>query len=170
MSLGKSCENTQPFYKYLVWELFEKKSSERISCGDALHASLVIEAMLVYATQKARIFTENLAAEVYGRSELLQALEQALRRNIIIEVLTQKQPTTQEFTGIIQKDAGKLGTVKVAQTQYGKNRPENFAVMDMQAFRYVPNKEKLRGFASANDRTSAAILDSNFTRLLTQEL
>ena len=60
--------------------------------------------------------------------------------------------------------------VKVAQTQYGKNRSENFAVMDMQAFRYVPNKEKLRGFASANDRTSAAILDSNFTRLLLQEL
>lgn len=124
----------------------------------------------MYATQKVRIFTENLAAEVYGRSELLQALEQALRRNIIIEVLTQEQPTNQEFTGIIQKDAGKLSMVKVAQTQYGMNRSENFAVMDMQAFRYVPNKEKLRGFASANDRTSAAILDSNFTRLLLQEL
>lgn len=135
-----------------------------------MHTSIVIEAMLVYATQKVRIFTENLAAEVYGRSELLQALEQALRRNIIIEVLTQEQPTNQEFTGIIQKDAGKLSMVKVAQTQYGMNRSENFAVMDMQAFRYVPNKEKLRGFASANDRTSAAILDSNFTRLLLQEL
>ena len=135
-----------------------------------MHASIEIEAMLVYATQKVRIFTENLAAEVYERSELLQALEQALRRNIIIEVLTQEQPTNQEFTGIIQKDAGKLSMVKVAQTQYGKNRSENFAVMDMQAFRYVPNKEKLRGFASANDRTSAAILDSNFTRLLSQKL
>lgn len=124
----------------------------------------------MYATQKVRIFTENLAAEVYGRSGLLQALERALRRNIIIEVLTQEQPANQEFTDIIQKDAGKLSMVKVAQTQYGKNRSENFAVMDMQAFRYVPNKEKLRGFASANDRTSAAILDSNFTRLLLQEL
>ena len=84
--------------------------------------------------------------------------------------LDSEQPTNQEFTGIIQKDAGKLSMVKVAQTQYGKNRSENFAVMDMQAFRYVPNKEKLRGFASANDITSAAILDSNFTRLLLQEL
>lgn len=137
---------------------------------ETMYVSLVIDAMLGYATQKVRIFTENLAAEVYGRSELLQALEQALRRNIIIEALTQEQPTNQEFTGVIQKDAGKLGMVKVAQTQYGKNRSENFAVMDMKAFRYVPNKEKLRGFASANDRTSAAILDSNFTRLLSQEL
>lgn len=112
---------------------------------ETMYVSLLIDAMLGYATQKVRIFTENLAAEVYGRSELLQPLEQALRRNIIIEVLTQGQPTNQEFIGIIQKDAGKLGMVKVAQTQYGKNRSENFAVMDMKAFRYVPINIKCVG-------------------------
>ena len=94
------------------------------------------------------------------------ALKQTLARNVIVEVLTQKRPKSLEFKKVIDENATGLAFIRTASSYLVKNRLENFAIMDMRAFRYEPDKSEERAVACANEPLSVAILDSNFSKLL----
>ncbi len=153
-------------YKTLVWESFTKNKSSRFSNGAPIHASIILEAMLTFAKNKVRIFCEDLDAFVYDRPELVMALKQALARNVIIEILTQKYPKSKEFKNVIESDKNGLAWIHVADSDFVRNRNENFAIMDMRAFRFEPDKRKKEALACANEPISVGVLDSNFSKLL----
>ena len=153
-------------YKSLVWESFIKDKPTRFSNGAPIHASLILEAMFTFAKNKVRIFCEDLDSFVYDRPELVMALKQALTRNVIVEVLTQKKPESIEFKKVIEDEKNGLAFIRTGTSDFVKNRPENFAIMDMKAFRFEPDKKDKKALASANEPLSVAILDSNFSKLL----
>ena len=153
-------------YKLLLWELFINENPIRFSNGAPAHASLILEAMLTFAKNKVCIFCEDLDCFIYDRPELVMALKQALARNVIVEVLTQKRPKSLEFKKVIDENATGLAFIRTASSYLVKNRLENFAIMDMRAFRYEPDKSEERAVACANEPLSVAILDSNFSKLL----
>lgn len=153
-------------YKTLVWESFAKEKTARFSNGAPIHASLILEAMLTFAKNKVRIFCEDLDAFVYDRPDLVMALRQALARNVVVEILTQKKPESIDFKKVIDEEKNGLAFIRTGTSDFVKNRSENFAIMDMKAFRFEPNKAEKKALASANEPLSVAILDSNFTKLL----
>ena len=153
-------------YKSLVWESFVNDKPTRFSNGAPIHASLILEAMFTFAKNKVRIFCEDLDSFVYDRPELVMALKQALARNVIVEILTQKEPQSVEFKKVIEEEKKGLAFIRTGKTDFVKNRSENFAIMDMKAFRFEPNKLKKQAVASANEPLSVGVLDSNFTKLL----
>lgn len=152
-------------YKAFVWESFAENKPARFSNGAPIHASLILEAMFTFAKNKVRIFCEDLDAFVYDRPELVLALKQALARNVIVEVLSQKAPKSDKFKKEITDEKNALACLKVAKSPFVTMRKENFAIMDMKAFRFEPNSGEKKAIVSANEPMSAVILDSNFSKL-----
>lgn len=149
------------FYRDTVWSLFEKKVSERISNGAPEHARIIFLAMLHFAKSQVKIFCENLNPEVFDSPELVAELKNAIKRNVVVSVFTQKEPSDIEFTKIL-KSAQNSSRVRHVSNNFLREQDVNFAVMDSSAFRYEPNKREVKAFASANEPETCASLLGNF--------
>lgn len=149
------------FYRDTVWSLFENKVPTRISNGAPEHARIIFLAMLHFAKSQVKIFCENLNPEVFNSPELVAELKNAIKRNVVVSVFTQKKPSEIEFTNVI-KAAENSSDVKQVSNKFLCEQKVNFAVMDSSAFRYEPNKGEVKAFASANEPTACNVLLQNF--------
>ncbi len=152
------------FYRDTVWTLFKDNAPDRISNGAPEHAKIIFQAMLHFAKNQVKIFCDNLSNEVFDDSQLVSELRNALKRNVVVSVFTQKDFDNIDFVQTLKDATNGSSIVKVSNKSL-VNRKENFAVMDSSAFRYEPNRDQVKAVASANDPETCFTLLHNFNKI-----
>ena len=160
-------DNTAMLYEELVKKLYESGSTEVISNGKPEHAIVLYKLFLEKATSRVCIFCRDLNENVFGDDRLLTLAQEATKRAVQLQVVTQdvnvKQTRFREW----------LESAELNQVFFGKLNGQgiyaslaaNFAFMDGRAFRLESDRETITAMASMNMPMVVNQLANTFERI-----
>lgn len=150
-------------YREGVETLMRLKSTSWISNAEPTHAAILLETFFRHAQSHVRIFCEQLSSKVFNSPSLVDAAKWALNRGAKISVLYQKeQPEESDLLTELQKSHSLVMRVCTD----GQDNPDNFAVMDEQAYRLEPDRHKCEAKAIMFDPHNAKRFAQKFDLLL----
>ncbi len=156
-------DNNTQLYAETVRRLMETRSPGLFGNDRAEHAAIIFREFLTNAEKRVVILCRNMATNVFGQPEVIEALEIALRKKVAVDIVVQDRIESVELRQQLAawkeeqlpitfvEAEGKLEDIKL-----------NLAVMDATAFRLEPNNGETRAFACMNDPRSARILETQF--------
>ncbi len=147
-------------YRAAIKSAFDNESAQVMLNSSKYHAMIIIEAILAHAQNNVKIFCRQLAEDVWGESRILDAIFDAIIRNVKIEICTQEAVAESS-----RKNS--LCNLGIAlRENIRKDILFNFVVADKKMFRYEPDAAKRCAIACANDSTTAEMLDNFFAECL----
>lgn len=171
-------EKTQVALKeYLdaVLLLARNGSNVEFNNKDQFHAAIVMSTIFTVAKESIKIFCESFSREISDNVIYRKSLQQAIDRNIPIEVVFEKSPNlnSQCFKLLAQeKTNGKSIVLKVLDGNYRKNMnakgPDflrHFTLGDRKMFRYETEPKTFKAVCNFDDEDNVSILSDNFTYL-----
>ena len=154
----------KPYYE-AVKHLFDTQSNLIFKNSNVGHASTIITEVFDHATTIIRVFCRKLNVSVWGDQRLKDAIQQAVSRNVKIEIVTQLPEKDVDVNSIaFFKHIG-------VHPQYGigRDRKYNFVVADNKMFRLEPNADDIGAFASANNKEVSTKLEEIFAEIQSEK-
>lgn len=132
----------------------QNKKSRRLLCGTPQHISCILEKMIAHATKSISIRSRYLSGCIFA--PLFNVL--SAKKNIPIDIHVKVCENDAEATNIIEAmKTGELPNISI-HFQARNQCPYRYAVMDENAFLFLPDKDSVAGFMSANDSKTAKYL------------
>jgi hypothetical protein len=133
-------------YKIALRNLFLAKNELFFPNDSEEHAAVIFEVFLEMAKEKVQFVCNNLKASVFQRPKMTAALQEAFKRGITINVVTQVEPEHSDFLVLLQKYQEKgLATISSLENY---TLDYNFATMDDVAFRLEPDNKLQKAVGS----------------------
>lgn len=160
-------------YKKIITRLAEEHIDARIPNGLPQHASILIEAMFLNASEEIRVFTKNLSDDVFGVPDVVSAVKKFLSKPCAkLKILLQQpsdlnnlstHPLLDAFFNIRDKEM-LHGTVEIrnATGSYTKDEANHFTVMDNDSFRFETDHHNCKAVANFNEPKIAKKLITAF--------
>lgn len=150
-------------YRRSLFELARLKQNHFFPNDSEPHAAIVYEVLLRTATENVRIFCSCLKASVFGSPTVVSALEDALKRNVSVCVVSELSPDDSPFLSVLK--SANAGLVSV--WTFGRNVKDfNFAVADNRAFRFEDDSQVPRASGNMNLPDVAGKLSDYFDKVL----
>ena len=147
-------------YEKIVFSLAKNKENKRFSNGKPDHATILLRAMLVNASEQIRIFTGMLHRSVYNEKiseEVNKFLSSGKKLDILIEKnLEEKQLKKHPFIKSIANSNLENLRLRKASGVYASGEANHFSLMDRKGFRI-----ELEGPTTEGDKTGCKAI-ANF--------
>lgn len=152
-------DNPLALYRQMVKRVLDEMLSTRIENESAEHAAILIDELIRRAKNCVDIYCRSFAADVWGRSDILDAVRHAMEHNVRFRILTQHQPEMSETFRELKQ------CPKVEYRIFTDEEIDvNFLIADGKSFRFEPDSGQRHGFAYAKSELSAT-LEAVFNRM-----
>lgn len=152
-------------YRDIIERFARDRVDARVPNGLPLHASILIETMFKSATAEMRIFTRELDTAVFGRDDIMAAVEKFIGRPYAtLKILLQKpqdekwavdHPLVAKLNAFSQSSSHGSFVIRNAVGSYANNDANHFAVMDNDGFRYELDHDHCKAMANFNEPKTA---------------
>ena len=152
----------EDIYELTLEKMWNISSSRYFSNGKPEHARMILESFLRHAQTKVNLLCKNLNSDVFNTNSLKNALNDALMRNIEVNILYQDDISSLQTD---LKDFVSKGLHLNQANGFGTGMNINFATFDGQGFRLEPNRNEPKAKACLNDPKQAQNLDYIFNNI-----
>jgi len=155
-------ENALAFYREFVRALINENSTQTIENDCAAHAKIIISELICAAKDEVFIFCKKLSSDIWGTSEIVKNVQNALDRGVRFHVMVQDvEPESSALKRIFSESSVPLLNCKDYEVF-----DMNFSVFDGKAFRFERFNGERKGVACANNTTIASELVDLAKRLM----
>lgn len=163
-TIGKVEPEDLAFYETQFQGMLWANSPEMIENDSLDHAIVLIKCLIGSAQKNIKVFCRALAADVWGRTEIVHAVKTALARGVVFKVAVQDSPEDSETKKILTADDSTSSELRMFPVS---GKYANFLLVDDKSFRFEPDPALRKGFAYVYAPESANKLKKIFDNIWT---
>ena len=153
-------EQELAFYENVFRGMLCADSQEYIENDSVEHAAILVKCLIESARESVKIFCKALSSDVWGRPEIVHAVEDALANKVTFQVSVMEALQKNGTSQLLLEDSSS----EIRMFPY-QDVCANFLLVDDKAFRFEPNCEERKGFAVAKADENANVLKNTFARV-----
>jgi MoaA/NifB/PqqE/SkfB family radical SAM enzyme len=148
------------FYEAQFKGMLLANSSESIENDSLDHAIILIKCLIASARKSIKVFCHALRGDVWGKPDIVRAIDNALAAGISVQVAVQALPESREIWKKLANDEHS----EVRMFPFGDHY-SNFLLIDDKSFRFEPDPAQRKGFAYVKAPEQAQVLTTLFKRI-----